>query len=249
MEKNKTSKYFKYAIGEIILVVIGILIALQINNWNEVRKDLQKEQQILLQLKEDYKSNLIQLNSKIELRERIIQSSMIALNIIDDYPNSNRDSLINYVRIVLSDPTFDPISNELMTSGNLRLIQNDSLKRYLSNWTSDILALQEVEDGWQKAVQEIVAPYFLKAGIMRDVASGFWANTDMSRYLLSNNMDSALNFNKSKKPSTVEQIIGGTELEGTLSVAIIVNQTGNIQSVGVRNRILEILRLIELEIN
>ena len=35
--ENKTSKYFKYAIGEIILVVIGILIALQINNWNENR--------------------------------------------------------------------------------------------------------------------------------------------------------------------------------------------------------------------
>ena len=35
MEKNKTGKYFKYAIGEIVLVVIGILIALQINNWNE----------------------------------------------------------------------------------------------------------------------------------------------------------------------------------------------------------------------
>ncbi len=38
MEKNKTGKYFKYAIGEIVLVVIGILIALTINNWNESRK-------------------------------------------------------------------------------------------------------------------------------------------------------------------------------------------------------------------
>ena len=39
MNQNKTTKYFKYAIGEIILVVIGILIALQINNWNEGRKN------------------------------------------------------------------------------------------------------------------------------------------------------------------------------------------------------------------
>ena len=40
---GKTGKYFKYAIGEIILVVIGILIALQINNWSEGRKDTKKE--------------------------------------------------------------------------------------------------------------------------------------------------------------------------------------------------------------
>ncbi len=39
MEQNKTGKYFKYAIGEIVLVVIGILIAISINNWNEHRKE------------------------------------------------------------------------------------------------------------------------------------------------------------------------------------------------------------------
>ena len=41
MKQNKTGKYFKYAIGEIVLVVIGILLALQINNWNENRKVVQ----------------------------------------------------------------------------------------------------------------------------------------------------------------------------------------------------------------
>ena len=51
MEQNKTGKYFKYAIGEILLVVIGILIALQINNWNEQRKTRQSEQEILNNLK------------------------------------------------------------------------------------------------------------------------------------------------------------------------------------------------------
>ena len=51
--ENKTSKYFKYAIGEIVLVVIGILIALQINNWNENRKDKIKEHAYLTNLKKD----------------------------------------------------------------------------------------------------------------------------------------------------------------------------------------------------
>ncbi len=50
MEENKTGKYFKYAIGEIILVVIGILIALSINNWNENRKSEYVKQNYYKQL-------------------------------------------------------------------------------------------------------------------------------------------------------------------------------------------------------
>ncbi|MBO3115440.1 hypothetical protein J4050_01695 [Winogradskyella sp. DF17] len=50
LNENKTGKYIKYAIGEIILVVIGILIALQINNWNQSRKEAKQEQLILKKL-------------------------------------------------------------------------------------------------------------------------------------------------------------------------------------------------------
>jgi hypothetical protein len=53
MEKNKTGKYFKYAIGEIVLVVIGILIALSINNWNEERKNILNESQLVKNIVED----------------------------------------------------------------------------------------------------------------------------------------------------------------------------------------------------
>ena len=59
--KNKTGKYFKYAIGEIVLVVIGILIALQINNWNEVRKTNNKEQVLLIALRQEFNQNQIAL--------------------------------------------------------------------------------------------------------------------------------------------------------------------------------------------
>ncbi len=59
MEKNKTGKYFKYAIGEIVLVVIGILIALQINNWNENRNNQNElnniHNQIVFELDNDIK--------------------------------------------------------------------------------------------------------------------------------------------------------------------------------------------------
>ena len=53
IQNNQMGKYFKYAIGEILLVVIGILIALSINNWNENRKQQHVELQLLEQLKKD----------------------------------------------------------------------------------------------------------------------------------------------------------------------------------------------------
>jgi len=58
LSEGKTGKYLKYAIGEIILVVIGILIAVSINNWNEARKDKITEQKVLKTLRSDFKSNI-----------------------------------------------------------------------------------------------------------------------------------------------------------------------------------------------
>ncbi len=57
MEQNKTGKYLKYAIGEIALVVIGILIALSINNWNEDRIELKQEKNILSNLNTEFNEN------------------------------------------------------------------------------------------------------------------------------------------------------------------------------------------------
>ncbi len=62
MEKNKTTKYFKYAMGEILLVMAGILLALQINNWNEERKSSIKEEVNLKSLKSEMMSSLEELN-------------------------------------------------------------------------------------------------------------------------------------------------------------------------------------------
>jgi len=64
MEQNNTGKYLKYAIGEIILVVIGILIALQINNWNEQRKDQIKENIIVKSLYDEFVDNYAYINER-----------------------------------------------------------------------------------------------------------------------------------------------------------------------------------------
>jgi hypothetical protein len=56
--ENKTSKYFKYAIGEILLVMIGILLALQVNNWNESRKDRKVETKAIVALQLEFTESL-----------------------------------------------------------------------------------------------------------------------------------------------------------------------------------------------
>ena len=88
LSEGKTGKYFKYAIGEIILVVIGILIALQINNWNEQRKENIKEQALLKRLEKEFNSNQKQLLGKIESRNDIIQKSSRLLTFFNEPENA-----------------------------------------------------------------------------------------------------------------------------------------------------------------
>lgn len=93
MEQNKTGKYFKYAIGEIILVVIGILIALQINNWNEERKNNSYELKLLEQLKKDLVLNSDDLKGNLSLQQKGINSAQLLL---DSFSNNvpYHDSLL-----------------------------------------------------------------------------------------------------------------------------------------------------------
>jgi hypothetical protein len=72
----RTTQYFKYALGEILLVVEGILIALSINNWNENRKDRLEEEALLTQLQTEFQSNLAQLNEKVAIRNKMIFASL-----------------------------------------------------------------------------------------------------------------------------------------------------------------------------
>ncbi len=95
--ENKTGKYLKYAIGEIILVVIGILIALSINNWNEEKKSIQKGQKILVDVRANVEFNTIQFQKDIEINRKAINSIDIVLNNITVTKIYN-DSIARHLR-------------------------------------------------------------------------------------------------------------------------------------------------------
>ena len=98
-DDNRPLKYMRYAIGEIVLVVIGILIALQINNWNENQKSIKKGREILVDLRENLKSNTIQFHEDIEITKDVINSIDIVLNNITITKIYN-DSLGKHLRRV-----------------------------------------------------------------------------------------------------------------------------------------------------
>ncbi|TYA54314.1 DUF6090 family protein [Formosa maritima] len=92
---NKTGKYLKYAIGEIVLVVIGILIALSINNWNEERKASDYNLVLLKQVQKELAFNINKSDSLIEFyrkKDTLIYNVLTKKVTFDDYKNNRRYS-------------------------------------------------------------------------------------------------------------------------------------------------------------
>ena len=123
-------RYIKYAIGEINLVVIGILIALQINNWNEQRKESKQEVAILKSLQNDIKSDLRDLNFEIEFKKSMINKYANCLDILTDKKEGTKadffrdfQSILQIGGLTLNVTTF----NNLQNNGELKLVKNKTL--------------------------------------------------------------------------------------------------------------------------
>ena len=130
---NKTSQYFKYAIGEIILVVIGILIALQINSWKSQREEQQLEIKIIKELKSNLKLDLVEIQEDIGIMEDINAASAY----IKHYLQTNEqpsDQLSEKIILLRVTPHFDPNKSGygLLVSKGIGIISNDSLRNDIS---------------------------------------------------------------------------------------------------------------------
>ncbi|MFL0351940.1 DUF6090 family protein [Xanthomarina sp. GH4-25] len=248
LEKNKTGKYLKYAIGEIVLVVIGILIALQINNWNERRKDFAQEQLILMQLQREYISNLNQLDEKILMRNEGLVACNILLNQIDNPQLVNADEFYKSIWQIVRDPTFDPIMNDIIGSEKMRLIQNQELVGLLSNWSSEVYQVQELELEYQKFRSEILVPCIIRLGVVRNVNDVLWKDGYTPTEALDKKYNYKFNINPTKKKLDLNKVVADVELEGIVSMVITFNQMTNIQSQSLRERIKKILSIIENQI-
>ena len=130
--QNKVAAYVRYAIGEILLVVMGILIALQVNNWNEKRKETIFEQKVLNEILTSIHQNINYLNRGIKSNNEAINSCNVILNHFkNNLPYS--DSLDHHFSYSLYwfYPTLNNNAYESLKSYGLHLIKNDSIRNML----------------------------------------------------------------------------------------------------------------------
>ena len=153
--ENKVMAYLRYAIGEIILVVIGILIALQVNNWNEKRKDANFENEILSLIDQNLKQDSVSLsfelsNTKlaINLTDRLLKQ--VALNHFNDSLNYWMGKIICFERFRSQSSAY-----EMLKAKGLENISDKTLQMNLISYYDESLyrvyqSLNDVELSFNK---------------------------------------------------------------------------------------------------
>ncbi len=149
LRENRLGRYLLYAVGEIFLVMVGILLALQVNNWNESRKQRAEEIATLKNVKEDFVNSIEEFEINNSFRERIISATKVLYGLINnhqvDYTRQELDSLMSDLFI---NPTYNGQSetlNILFNSGKINIISNDSIKNALVLWPQQVSDITEDE--------------------------------------------------------------------------------------------------------
>lgn len=162
---NKFSKYLLYAIGEIVLVVIGILIALSINNWNEDRKKEHLKREYLISLKRDLKSDLSKLNDALIYAENDINKNLAYSSRLSS-PNATTDTLIKIARY-----EFNPIIgglkelkqstyNSLNSTGNIDLLGKELTEQVQEHYAIQSNSLFFIRTNFESYIGAVNA-YFM----------------------------------------------------------------------------------------
>ena len=165
------AKYVKYAIGEIILVMIGILLALQVNNWNEQRKANQFEATLLSELLQSAEEDIERIKTVIERNQDYVLSANIALEAIDNNSVFN-DSLANHLnnafkvwRIYFETSAYDNIKEY-----GLHIIKNDETRKTaISAYNARSTFVDELYLRYQQFQYNVVEPVLVETTEMKEV--------------------------------------------------------------------------------
>ena len=160
--EGKMATYFKYAFGEIVLVMIGILLALQVNNWNEGRKIKNTEIKLLQGFVKEMEANQKILDEAIEIHSNNLSNIS---DITDNWNELNDEKKINSINSLRSFFTMDLLSGvikSLLTGNNLNIISSDSLKSFITSWEDKEVDISENEVLDAHYTNNVIIPYLYR---------------------------------------------------------------------------------------
>ncbi len=149
--ESKLTRYLLYAIGEIALVVIGILIALQVNNLNEVKKSKQSEKLYLEALQTEFTNNLDILDETIHLNEVLVAQLGELLTFFNEkkLDTTSSNDIAKYIGIALRyEVLYSPstgVLTDIISSGNLKLITNNALRQDIAAFGNSLKIVNRQE--------------------------------------------------------------------------------------------------------
>jgi hypothetical protein len=140
MSSGNTTKYLQYAIGEIILVVIGILIALSINNWNQERINQIDKKEMLSKLHSEFKANLNILFDFRDEEDRAFNAMIVLINLVGasekELAKHNLDSLF-FQSFPSNELAFASNAiNNILQNGGLNLFKDEKINELLYQWNA-----------------------------------------------------------------------------------------------------------------
>lgn len=188
-------KYFTYSIGEIFLVVVGILLALQINTWNQNRLDSNEEERLLQVISEKMRLNHFQYEFGYERHKEVIAAAEQLLMVrIDTSAVSNLqiDQNIHALtkRFIMGKSNKTSIYDELIAAGQIGLITSDELRSNLTALKANLQLLESYEILQNNFVDGYLSP-FLNKNIDRTIVAAHGSEKDSTFY------DKQIGFNNS----------------------------------------------------
>lgn len=162
-----------YAVGEIILIVIGILIALAINNWNQRRIASEKEEFYLNGLQTEFERSRIKLENLIEVNRLNYEESIKIAGIIssNNLPPEEELSQLLFSSFS-SEIAYNPnnsLLNELINSGNLGVISSEELRKALTSWESYIQSIHRQEASLREQREMVVDLFRRENGSIKTI--------------------------------------------------------------------------------
>ena len=157
---GKISNYLKYAIGEIVLVVVGILIALQINNWNHDRQDKISELNFYSNFKEQLAEDIYEIKGNIIYNNNYMEQFEYAVQIIE---SNDRDRLDSLSQISISLTKYSDLGRQsniyetLVNSGQIKLLNNTDIIEEIRKLEELYIYINKMEEIHREVILKEVA--------------------------------------------------------------------------------------------